>query len=97
MGVDKITKIIVREVTEKIVVNNKSGNKTYLIKNKEAYIVSTLEIDGAHGIPRDTATFTNELQQVIHDVGKLIIGNGIQPKSTQRYSCRAVQWVNRED
>ena len=30
----KISKIIVREVIVKIVVQNKSGNKTYLLKDK---------------------------------------------------------------
>ena len=38
MGIGKITKIIVREVIDKIVVKEKRGNKTYLIKEKEAYI-----------------------------------------------------------
>ena len=51
MGVGKITRLIVREVIEKIVVKGKMGNKTYLIKDKEAYIVETSEIYGAHGIP----------------------------------------------
>ena len=30
---------------------NRPGPKTYLLKDKKAYIVSTSEIDGAHGIP----------------------------------------------
>ena len=69
MGDGKLTKRIVREVTEKIVVTKKRGNKIYLLKDEEAYIVATLEIDGAHGLPRDIQTFTGELQQVLHDVG----------------------------
>ena len=36
MGIGKITKRIVREVIDKIVVKGKRGNKTYLIKDKEA-------------------------------------------------------------
>ena len=44
----------------KTVVKNKSGNKTYLLKDKKAYILSTSEIDGADGIPRDTTSLPNE-------------------------------------
>ena len=51
MGVGKITKRTVREVIEKIVDKGKMVNKTYLIKDKEAYIVEKSEIYGAHGIP----------------------------------------------
>ena len=41
---------------------------------------------GAHGLPRDIVSLTNELQQLIHDVGKQNIDNGIQPRSEQRYA-----------
>ena len=41
MGVEKITKRIVRDVTEKIFINTKRGNKTYLLKDEEEYIVET--------------------------------------------------------
>ena len=57
--VGKITKIIVREVIEKIVVKNKSGSKTYLLKDEEAYTVATSEIDGAHVLLRDIVSFNN--------------------------------------
>ena len=53
-------------------------------------------MDGAHGLPGDIETFTNELQQVLYDVGKQIIGNGIKPQPAQRYSCRLVQRVNKK-
>ena len=68
MGVGKITKRIVREVI-KIVVTKKRGNKNYLLKDKEAYIVEILEIDGAPGLPRDIQTFTDDIQQLLHDIG----------------------------
>ena len=55
------------------------------------------EIDGAHGLPRDIASLTNELQQVLHGVGKQSIGNVIQPKSAQRYARRLIQLVNIEE
>ena len=59
--------------------------------------METSEIDGAHGLPRDVASFTNGLPQVLHDVGKLSISNRIQSKSAQSYSCRVLQHVNREE
>ena len=59
--------------------------------------MATSEIDDAHGLPRDIVSLTNELQQVLHDVGKLSISNGIQSKSAQRYACRVIQSVNREE
>ena len=75
MGVGKITKGIVREAAEKIVVKKKRGNKTYLLKDEKTYIMTTSEIDGSHGIPRDIHTFTEKLQQVINEVGRQIIFN----------------------
>ena len=41
MGFEKITKRIVIEVIEKIFVTKKRGNKTYPLKDKEAYILAT--------------------------------------------------------
>ena len=75
----------------------KSGNKTYLLKYKEAYIVATPYIDGAYGLPRDIQTYTNEIQQVLHGVGGQSIGNGIKPSSAQRYACRLIQRLNRKE
>ena len=42
-------------------------------------------------------SLTNELQQVIHNVGKQNISNGIQSKYTQRYDHRVIKRVNREE
>ena len=75
MFVGKITKIIVREVIDKIVVKEKRGNKNYLIKDKEAYTVSTSDIDGANGILRDLQTFPGKLQKLLHELGGRIISN----------------------
>ena len=59
--------------------------------------MATSEIDGAHGLPRDIVSFTNEIQKVLNDIGKQIIGDGIQPKSAQRYANSLIQRVNREE
>ena len=32
--------------------------------------MATLEIEGERGLPRYIVTFTNQLQQVLHDIGK---------------------------
>ena len=71
-------------MVKKIVFKKKIGKKTYLIKDKEAYIVETSNIYGAHGLPRNIQTFTEKLQQVIHDIGGRIIGNGIKPASAKK-------------
>ena len=41
-------------------------------------------------------SLTNDLQKVLHDIGKQNISNGIQSKSSQRYERRVIQPVNRE-
>ena len=83
MDVGKIKKRKVREMIEKIVVTKKRGNKTYPLKDKEAYIVAASEIDGAQGLPRYIQTFTDKLQQVIHGVGGRSIGNDIKTSSSK--------------
>ena len=80
MGVIKITKRIVSEVIEKIVVTKKGGG-AYLLKYEEAYILETSEIYGSHGISRYIQTFTDKLQQAPHAVDGKIIRNGIKPAS----------------
>ena len=64
-----------------IVVTKKRGNKIYLLKDEEAYIVATSEIYGAHELPRDIQTFNEELQQVLRDVFGRSIGCCIKPSS----------------
>ena len=80
----------------KIVANNKSGDKTCLLKDKESYTVATSEIYGLHRLPRDTTAYQINFQQVLHDVGKQSISNGIQSKSAQRYARIVIQRVSRE-
>ena len=59
--------------------------------------MSKSEIDGAQGPPIVIQTFTDDLQQVIHDVGGQSIGNGIKPSPEQRYAHRLIQCVNRQE
>ena len=84
MGVGKITKRIVREVIENIVVTRQRGSKTYPFKDKEEYIVATLEKYGSYRVPRYKKAFTYKTQQVLHDVVGQIIDNGIKPASSKR-------------
>ena len=46
-------------ITENII-KQKLGHKYYLLKDKEEYIVAATEIEGAHGLPRDTNTISDE-------------------------------------
>ena len=55
------SKTVRNTITEKIV-KPKLGNESYLLKDKEAYILATTEIEGVHGIPRDNSTISDELQ-----------------------------------
>ena len=59
--------------------------------------METPDIYGAHGIQRDIVSFTNELQQVLHAVGKQIIGTVIQQKYSKSYARRFIQRVNIEE
>ena len=59
--------------------------------------MSTSEIDVAHGLPRDIQTLTDELQQVLHDLGRQIMVNFSKPSSAQRYARRLIQRVNRNE
>ena len=53
--------------------------------------MATSEIDGAYGIPRDIHTFTDNIQQVLHDIGGQLIVNDIKPSSSQRYAHISIQ------
>ena len=58
-------KTVINTITEKIV-KQELGHKSYLLKDKEAYIMETTEIEVAHGLQRDTTTIYDELQQVLY-------------------------------
>ena len=49
------------------------GIPTKLIIHTEAYIMVTSEMEGVYEIPIDTIRIKNELQQVIHLLGKIRI------------------------
>ena len=69
MSLGKISNKTVRKTITENIVKIKLGHKSYLLKDKEAYIAETIEIEGAHALRRDTTTISDELQQVLHDVG----------------------------
>ena len=68
-----------------IKISKKIGRETYLLNDKEAYIGTTLETEGAHGIPICAIRIASDLQQVIHDVTKRMIIKQIQQKFA--YMC----------
>ena len=55
------------------------------------------EIEGAHGLPRDTTTICNELQKVLHGVGCPDVAITITPDSAIRYARRVIECVNKEE
>ena len=85
-------KTVKNTITEKIV-KQELGHKSYLFKDKESYIVATIEIEGAHGLPRDTNTISDELQQVLHGVGRRYAKKIITPDSALRYARRVIARV----
>ena len=52
-------------------------------------------MNGTHGIPRDEIILANKLQQVIHDIGKLRVGNAIEHNYAQSYDRRVIERVNK--
>ena len=95
IGVGKITKKNVREATTLTVVKNSPGPNNYLLKDKEAYIVSTSELYGKHGLPRYATSLANELQQFLHGMGKFRISKEIKPSSAHRYFHGVIKQVNK--
>ena len=59
--------------------------------------MATTEIEGAHGLPRDTSTISDELQQVIYGVGRRDANNTITPESALRHARRVIARVNKEE
>ena len=81
-------------IIEKIV-KQELGHKSYLINDKEAYIVATTYIEVAHGFLMDTTAIYNELQQVLHGVGCQYTKNTITLPSAPRYAHRVITRVNK--
>ena len=55
------------------------------------------QIEGAYVLPRDTNTIYDELQQVLHGVGRQDPTNTITPPSVLRYDRRVIVRVNKEE
>ena len=69
MSLDEISNKRVRNTISENNVQQKLVQQTYLLKDKESYIMATSEIEGAHVLPRDTTPISNEFQQVLRGVG----------------------------
>ena len=72
----------------------KNGRATYLLRDEEAYIVATAEMDGANGLPKDTNSLINELQQVLYCVFIRNIINNITSKSAIYYIRKVTRYIN---
>ena len=78
-------------------VKNRPGQKTYLLRDKNAYIVATLEMDDAHGISRDSTSLATEIQHVLHGVGRHRISKAIRQSPAEGYDHRVIKRVNIEE
>ena len=97
MSLGEISNKTVRKTITENIVKQELGHKYYLIKDKEAYIVETTEIEGANGLPRDTKTISDDLQQVLHVMGRQDANKTITPDSELRYYRRVIGSVNKEE
>ena len=97
MSLGEISNTTVRKTITENIFKNKLGRKSYLLRDKESYIVSKTEIEGANGISRDTNTIPNELQQVIHSIGRRDVNKTIKTHSALRYARRVIVCVNKEE
>ena len=72
----------------------KMGIPTKKLIDTEAYIITKSEMEGVYGISRDTISIKNDLQQVLHLVGKIRIIDEIKQNPTYKYSRRVIFLVN---
>ena len=49
----------------------------------------------AHGLPKEAISLANDLQQVLHWVGKRKIVDMFKPNSIIRYSSRVIGWAHK--
>ena len=66
-----------------------------LIKNEEAYIVATVEMEIAHGLPKYAIILANEMEQVLRIVSIRNIFDDINSKSAMNYSRKVVEQLNK--
>ena len=97
MSLGKINNKSVRNTITENITKQKLGNITYPLKDEEAYIVETTEMEGAHGLQKDTNTISDELQQVISGMGSQDSNNIIKTHSALRYAHRVIARLNKEE
>ena len=67
---------------------------TSFLKYKEAYIVKTAEMYGAHGLSKDTNSLSSELQQVLHYVEKEGVSMSLNQILQLRMPAKFIRGVN---
>ena len=55
------------------------------------------EIEGAHGLPRDTTSISDELQHVLHDLGRQYPNKTIKSCYVLRYTRRVIALLIKEE
>ena len=97
MSLGEISNKTVRKTITENIFKQELGHDSYLLKDKQVCIVATTEIEGAHVLPRDTTTISDELQQGLHGVGCRDVAKPITPDSALRYARRVIARVNKEE
>ena len=97
MSLGEISNKTVRKTITENIVKQDLGHNSYLLKDKEAYIVTITEIEGACVLPRDTSTISYELQQVLHGVGHRDFTKTIKSNTALRHARRVIACVNKKE
>ena len=96
LSLGKISNKTVRKRITENIVKQELGYKSYPLRDEEAYIVATTEIEGTYGLTRDNATITDKLQQVLHGVGCRYANKTITLISALEYDHIVIGCVNKK-
>ena len=69
------------------------GSPTYLNSDEEALVVSSAEIEGAHGMPIDVNTLASEPQLVIKAVNARQSTKDITANSSSKYKLSVIKKI----
>ena len=75
----------------------KIGRPTYLNSDKEALVVASAEIEGAHGMPVDVNKLGSELQLIIKVVNARQPNKYITANSSYKYTRSVIKRVDRKE
>ena len=85
------------EIIKMYVQNIRVGRPTYLNSYEESLLVSSADIEVAHGIPIDVNTLGSELQFFIQALNAQQLTKDITVNSSSKYTRSVIKRVNRKE